>query len=256
MKNKDLKRLCSLITIALSIEKRTIFVNVEHAVPGSHPYKNVIKTLMSEIILYPTETVYALGVNPFDRTAWHDLCELKGRHGDQTASWLLPSIEDISAYAEVTPKARELIEHYMPGPFTIVLKANSYIPRHMQALDGTVSFRVSSDPVAKQLIEEYMAVHNAPLTCTSANLHGQPTMATPQDIVQQFGDKVQMITKIIDDGPRLASPSTIVRCVDNHVSILRQGSIAIDLGEAAVAVGTNYIGSTRRQRVFGASVSR
>jgi L-threonylcarbamoyladenylate synthase len=196
---------------------------------------------MSEIILYPTETVYALGVNPFDRTAWHDLCELKGRHGDQTASWLLPSIEDISSYAEVTPKAKELIERYMPGPFTIVLKANSYIPRSMQALDGTVSFRVSSDPVAKQLIEEYMAVHNVPLTCTSANLHGQPTMSTPQDIARQFGDKVQMITKIIDDGPRMGRPSTIVRCVDNQVSVLRQGSVKINIEEAESVVRSSYL---------------
>ena len=183
---------------------------------------------MSEIILYPTETVYALGVNPFDRTAWHDLCELKGRHGYQTASWLLPSVEDIALYAKVTPKAQELIDQYMPGPFTIVLQAKDYLPREVLALDGTVSFRVSSDPLAQELIAEYMATHNAPLTCTSANRHGQPTMITPQSIVDQFGDKVQMISRIVDDGPRFAQPSTIVRCVDDVVTILRAGSIHID----------------------------
>ena len=183
---------------------------------------------MSEIILYPTETVYALGVNPFDREAWHNLCELRGRHGYQTASWLLPSVEDIALYAKVTPKAQELIDRYMPGPFTIVLAAKEYLPREVQALDGTVSFRVSSDPVAQELIEEYMVIRNAPLTCTSANCHGQPTMMTPQSIVDQFGDKVQMITNIVDDGPRAGQPSTIVRCVDNVVTILRKGSIDIE----------------------------
>ena len=182
---------------------------------------------MSEIILYPTETVYALGVNPFDRVAWHNLCELKGRHGDQTASWLLPSVEDIALYAKITPKAQELIDQYMPGPFTIVLKAKDYLPREVQALDGTVSFRVSADPVTKELITDYMATHNAPLTCTSANRHGQPTMVTPQSIAAQFGDKVQMITKIVDDGPRVGQPSTIVRCVDDVVTTLRHGSIEI-----------------------------
>jgi tRNA threonylcarbamoyl adenosine modification protein (Sua5/YciO/YrdC/YwlC family) len=182
---------------------------------------------MSEIILYPTETVYALGVNPFDREAWHALCELKGRHGYQTSSWLLPGVEDIAIYAKVTPKAQELIDQYMPGPFTIVLKAKDYLPREVQALDGTLSFRVSSDLVAQDLITEYMAIHNAPLTCTSANRHGQPTMMTPQSIADQFGDKVQMITKIIDDGPRAGQPSTIVRCVGDTVTILRQGSIQL-----------------------------
>ena len=48
-------------------------------------------------------------------------------------------------------KAQELIDQYMPGPFTIVLKAKDYLPREVQALDGTVSFRVSSDPVTKEL---------------------------------------------------------------------------------------------------------
>ena len=182
---------------------------------------------MSEIILYPTETVYALGVNPFDRVAWHDLCELKGRHGHQTASWLLPSVADIALYAKITPKAQELIDQYMPGPFTIVLKARDYLPREVLALDGTVSFRVSSDPVTQELINEYMATHNAPLTCTSANRHGQPTMITPQSIAEQFGDKVQMISKIIDDGPRFGRPSTIVRCVADMVTILRKGSVEL-----------------------------
>lgn len=75
----------------------------------------------------------------------------------------------------------------MPGPFTIVLKAKDYLPREVQALDGTVSFRVSSDPVTRELITDYVATHNAPLTCTSANRHGQPTMVTPQSIAAQFG---------------------------------------------------------------------
>ena len=190
---------------------------------------------MSKIILYPTETVYALGVNPFDRVAWHALCELKGRHGNQTASWLLPSVEDIAIYAKITPQAQKLIDQYMPGPFTIVLKAKDYLPREVLALDGTVSFRVSLDPVAQEMISEYMLTHNAPLTCTSANRHGQPTMVTPQSIAAQFGAKVQMITKTIDDGPRVGQPSTIVRCVDDVVTILRQGSIELEKPASATS---------------------
>lgn len=196
---------------------------------------------MSEIILYPTETVYALGVNPFDRAAWHELCELKGRHGDQTASWLVPTVEDIAFYAEVTEDAKELMERYLPGPLTIVLKAKSHIPRDVQALDGTISFRVTSDPVAAELIKEYMGTYDVPLTCTSANVHGQPTMSTPQAIVEQFGEDAKHISKIIDDGPRISPPSTIVRCVDEHVTVLRQGSISITLPERPSIVRTGWL---------------
>lgn len=196
---------------------------------------------MSEIILYPTETVYALGVNPFDRAAWHELCDLKGRHGDQTASWLVPSIEDIAFYAEITPEARELMERYLPGPLTMVLKAKSHIPRDVQALDGTLSFRVSSDPAAAELIKEYMGTYDVPLTCTSANVHGQPTMSTPQTIGEQFGERVQHISKIIDDGPRLGRPSTIVRCVDEHVTILRHGSIPLRFEDKSSLVRSGWL---------------
>lgn len=201
---------------------------------------------MSEIILYPTETVYALGVNPFDRAAWQSLCDLKGRHGDQTSSWLLPTVEDIGFYGEITPAAEEYIKTYLPGPLTIVLKAKSHVPNDVQALDGTVSFRVSADPVTQAFIQEYMDIHNVPLTCTSANVHGQPTMGTPQDIAAQFGDKVQLITKIIDDGPRYGRASTIVRCVGDRVTVLREGSIHLRLRETPIAIGSNYVGSSWR----------
>lgn len=201
---------------------------------------------MSEIILYPTETVYALGVNPFDRAAWHALCDLKGRHGDQTASWLLPTVEDIGFYGEITPAAQEYIKTYLPGPLTIVLKAKSHVPNDVQALDGTVSFRVSADPVTQAFIKEYMDIHNVPLTCTSANVHGQPTMGTPQDIASQFGDKVQLITQIIDDGPRFGRASTIVRCVGDTVTVLREGSIHLRLSESPISISSNYVGSSWR----------
>lgn len=183
---------------------------------------------MSEIILYPTETVYALGVNPFDRRAWDTLCALKGRGHNQTASWLVRSIDDVKDYAEVTPEAYTMMRLHLPGPLTVILKAKSIVPKKAQALDGTVSFRISSDPFAQKLIEEYMAVYDAPLTCTSANLHGMPTMSSVADILEQFSDKASLITKIVDGGVRNAQPSTIVRIVDNKVSILRQGSVVIN----------------------------
>jgi len=182
---------------------------------------------MSEIILYPTETIYALGVNPFDRTAWHALCELKGRIGEQTASWLVRSVEDIEQYAEITPQARALIDKHLPGPLTIVLKAKASVPKNVQALNGTVSFRISSDKLAQEIIARYMKKYHAPLTCTSANPHGQPTRATPQEIVTQFGERASMISEIFDDGPRHQPASTIVRCVGDSMTILRQGSTVL-----------------------------
>lgn len=182
---------------------------------------------MSEIILYPTETVYALGVNPFDKKAWEELCALKGRSGEQAVSWLVRDVADIEKYAVITPKARELIEKYLPGPLTIILAAKSTVPKAAQALDGTVSFRISPDKKAQNLIAGYMKNHGVPLTCTSANIHGMPTPPTPREIITQFGKTADNITQIIDDGPRSGKPSTLVRVVDDSVTVLRQGEIVL-----------------------------
>ncbi|HEY0964274.1 MAG TPA: L-threonylcarbamoyladenylate synthase [Candidatus Paceibacterota bacterium] len=182
---------------------------------------------MSEIILYPTETIYALGVNPFDEEAWSALCELKSREETQSASWLVRNAADIETWGVVTPAARQLIQRYLPGPLTLVLTAKDTVPKHAQAKDGTVSFRISDDEVAALLIRDYMSKHEVPLTCTSANVHGMEPEASVRDILAQFGERAKMITKIVDDGPRNGEASTIVRCVGDATEVLRQGAIVL-----------------------------
>lgn len=180
---------------------------------------------MTEVILYPTDTVYGLGVNVFDAEALSVLFALKGRDTVQTVSWLVRDTGDIEKYAALPPAAQRLAAEFLPGPLTLVLKANDSVPKHLQVEDGTIAFRISSDPIAQQLIADYMQVHDAPLSCTSANVHGQPTLPTTDEILQQFGAKKNIVTKIIDDGPRVAQASTIVRVVEDVVEVIREGSI-------------------------------
>jgi L-threonylcarbamoyladenylate synthase len=192
------------------------------------PSKSVLYLLMKEIILYPTETVYGLGVNAFDADAWQQLCVLKGRSAQQTASWLVRNVSDIERLGRVTSQARKLIEQYLPGPLTLILQATDLVPEYCKAEDGTVSFRLSSDPLAEQLIEDYMEKSSGvPLTCTSANVHGEPTLPTVAEILEQFGNRRELITKIIDGGARNGQSSTVVRCIGEEMVVLRQGDIEI-----------------------------
>ena len=182
---------------------------------------------MKEIILYPTETIYGLGVNVFDEEAWLRLCALKNRPAAQPASWLVRSVDDIEKYAEVTDKARLIIDKYLPGPLTIVLQAK-HLTGFGKNEDETIGFRISSDLKAQSLISDYMKKNNAPLTCTSANLHGQKTNSTVSKILAQFGSESDQITTVIDDGERYGKGSTIVRCIGETVEILREGTIKPD----------------------------
>lgn len=181
---------------------------------------------MTDIILYPTETLYALGVNALDSKALSDLYALKGRDVHKASSWLVRDVSDIERYAVLGEKGAKIAEQFLPGGLTLVLQTKEDISRLVVAEDGTIGFRISSDPVAQNLINAYMEENDAPLTCTSANTSGSPVFPTVGEILQQFGKKANKITQVIDDGPRKGLASTVVRVLEDRVTVLREGEIS------------------------------
>lgn len=177
------------------------------------------------MILYPTETLYALGVNALDAIEVERLFALKGRDEQKAVSWLVRNSADIRQFAEVGELAAKIAERFLPGPLTLVLPIKEEVPRRLVGLDRTVGFRVSSDPMAAAIIEAFMSEYEAPLTCTSANVSGAPTLPTVGEILQQFGSKAHLIDEVHDDGPRKGLASTVVKVVGSTVTILREGSI-------------------------------
>lgn len=177
-----------------------------------------------EITLYPTETIYGLGVDALDQKALRALFDLKGREEGKPVSWLVRNIADIEECAEVGEKAAEIAKRFLPGPLTLVLAAKPNIPDNVCSHDRTIGFRISSDPAAQKLAEEF----GKPLTCTSANLAGEPTRESPEAILAQFGEKASLITRVINDGPRSGTASTVVRVTGEKVDILREGAISRD----------------------------
>lgn len=175
------------------------------------------------VVLYPTETVYGLGIDPFNETAREQLYTLKGREEHKPVSWLLAQSADIVRYAEVSEAAARLIAAFLPGPLTIVLPVLSAY-RPYAVMDGAVGFRVSSDPIVQRVLVEC----GAPLTATSANVSGLPTLPTVPEILAQFGERAQLIDRIVDDGPRTGTPSTVVRVVKDEIVVLREGAISAE----------------------------
>lgn len=180
------------------------------------------------MILYPTETIYALGVNALDDEALSQLFWLKGRDERKTVSWLVRDMADMAQYAIVDETAAKIAKQFLPGPLTLVLTAKDTVPSSRSASDSTIGFRISSDPLAIKVIVDFMKEHNAPLTCTSANISGLQTQSLPEDILKQFGQKADVINRVYDDGVRLGQASTVVRIVNNQVTLLREGSISFD----------------------------
>lgn len=177
------------------------------------------------MILYPTETLYALGVNALDAIELQKLYELKGRDSSKVASWLVRDVSDIERYAEFGEVAAKIAAQFLPGPLTLVLTVKETVPDELVAADRTIGFRISPDPMAQTIINAFMTEYNAPLTCTSANVSGQPTMQTVPEILQQFGERADMIDEIHDDGSRKGLASTVVRVIGEEVEVIREGAI-------------------------------
>ncbi len=187
-------------------------------------YAGVFLYSVRMILLYPTETVYGLGVNAFDKDAMNALYTLKTRDESKPVSWLVRNTDDVKMYAHMSEKAAKIAERFLPGPLTLVLPVRKEsVPAHIT--DAYIGFRISSHPVAQQIIAHSMEEDKSPLTCTSANVSGLPTLNTPTDILEQFGDKRDMIDVVYDVGPLDGMPSTVIKVEGNELTLLREGAI-------------------------------
>ena len=180
------------------------------------------------MILYPTETLYGLGVNALDEGELEKLYALKGRGAEKSVLWLVRNIEDVERFAHVGPVAAKIAKQFLPGPLTLVLPLKDEVLKEYQFLKPTVGFRISSDPKAQELVARFMEEHDAPLTSTSANISGLPALSSVQEILKQFGNKKKQIDTIIDDGEREGLPSTVIEIKNEKLIIHREGQTSIE----------------------------
>lgn len=167
-----------------------------------------------QVIAFPTETVYGVGVNAGDEAAQERLRALKSRDGAKPFQVLLAEAAQAETLAIVCPRARRIMEACWPGPLTLVLPARD---------GGAVGVRVPDQPWVCALIREL----GAPLTASSANLAGEPPATTAQAVAQSLGAGVALV---IDGGPaRLGAASTVAQ-LDRagRVTILRAGALTQD----------------------------
>jgi L-threonylcarbamoyladenylate synthase len=190
-----------------------------------------------EVIVYPTETFYALGVDALSLNALERLFAIKGRDPGKPVALIAADVAMAFGVArEVPSAARALAEAFWPGPLTLVLPARDGIPAALIGDDGGVGVRVSSHPIACALA----AGLGRPLTATSANLAGEPPAADPDAARRALGDRVKVF---VEDG-KLAggAPSSVVAVDRRGIRVLRPGAVS----ERRLAAVLNAGASTKR----------
>jgi len=172
------------------------------------------------LIVYPTDTVYGLGCDPFNTLAVKRLIDAKGER-KKPLPILASDIEHVKTVAEVTEAAEKLARKFWPGPLTMVLKKKPQLPQMVTFGRDTVGVRVPNHPVALELLRRCDGL----LIGTSANISGKKSTVTAEDAANQLGDKVDVIL----DGGRatLGKGSTVINLADRRLRVERVGPISL-----------------------------
>ena len=181
----------------------------------------VIDTLKSGgLVIFPTETVYGIGADATNSKAVDDIFIAKGRANDNPLIVHLDNKNNIEKYAYISNEIEQkLIDSFMPGPFTIILKKKDIIPNNVSAGLCTVGIRIPSNKIANTILT-YSSI---PIAAPSANVSGKPSGTDIDDIKDEFNNKVDYI---IDGGNTdIGLESTVVKVIDGIPTILRPGFI-------------------------------
>ena len=173
------------------------------------------------LIAYPTETVYGLGVDPYNSEAIQKIFIAKGRAEDKGIILLIRGADDLSTLVRtVSPTAQILIEAFWPGPLTLVFRANRDLSPALLGGRDTIALRHSSSPIATQLLTTL----GGPLTSTSANRSTEPPARSASEVQNALGEHLDLI---LDGGPSdSALPSTLVDVSSDHAILLREGAVS------------------------------
>ena len=173
-----------------------------------------------KLVIFPTETVYGIGANALDNKACENIFVAKGRASDNPLIVHISNVEQIDDLAcNINSVEQRLIDAFMPGPFTLILKKKDVVPNIVSANLDTVGIRMPDNKIAHDLIE----AAGVPIAAPSANLSGKPSGTRIKDIKEEFDGKVEYI---IDGGEsKVGLESTVVKVINNIPTILRPGKI-------------------------------
>ena len=210
---------------------KTLYFKVDGSAPDPYAIEKCAGIIKNGgIVIFPTETVYGIGVNALDENAVRRLYGVKKRPFDKPLLMHIQGLETASRIGVITPEAEKLVKAFTPGPLTVIVKKRpGVIPDIALSGGDTVGLRFPSDRVVIELAKAC----GVPLAATSANFSGAGSAASAMDIdgVAEYADAV------IDGGRCECSlESTIVSVCSGRPRILRQGAFPRDRIEEVIGI--------------------
>lgn len=175
------------------------------------------------VIIYPTDTGYAFGCALSSSRGIATLRRLKGipeKH-PKPLSMLVRDLAEVARYGHVGNQVFRIIRRLLPGPYTMVLRATSDVPRAMKNRHHEVGLRVPDHAVCRMLVE---LLDEPLLTGSVTAAESEHALEDPDEYERRFARDVQVV---VDGGATWPDPSTVLRLVDDVVEVLREGKGAL-----------------------------
>ena len=170
---------------------------------------------MSKVIIFPTYTVYGIGTPIFDVDGINRIYEIKKRPKTKPLACLCANLEQINSIALLDDNAKKLINEFLPGPLTLILKTKDDVK--IKIGYNTIGVRIPNNKIALDILKE-----NGPMLTTSVNESGMVPLNEYDDIYRQYND---LVDKIYDTNTTSSNISSTVVLIDDEIKILREGQI-------------------------------
>ena len=177
------------------------------------------------VIIFPTDTIYAIGCNIFSPRALERVARIKGINPkDTNFSFLFYDLSHLSEYTRpISNEVYKLMKRTLPGPFTFILNANNNVPKILGIKKKTVGIRIPDNPILMEILKEL----GKPVMSTSVHDDDEILEYTtdPELIHERYQDLVDLV---IDGGHGDNTPSTIIDCTGDEILIVREGKGEIE----------------------------
>jgi tRNA threonylcarbamoyl adenosine modification protein (Sua5/YciO/YrdC/YwlC family) len=169
-----------------------------------------------DVIAYPTDTVYGLGCDLFNKKAVDRLYQIKGVDRSQKLAFVCRDIGDVARYAVMHDAVYRILKRHLPGPYCFILDATREVPKIVQTPRRSVGVRIPEHPVALALVREL----GRPIISSTAARHGEPSDPDPREIDRQF----KGLALVLDAGPGGLEPTTVVDLTGPSPKVIRAGA--------------------------------
>jgi L-threonylcarbamoyladenylate synthase len=170
-----------------------------------------------DLVVYPTETVYGLGADALDADAVDRVFAAKGRDRSKPLSMGVPSVAAAREHVDAPPDVVAFMEAFLPGPVTVLCDRRDHVPDALVAGEPRVGIRVPDHDLALAFLD----AAETPVTATSANRSGHPSVRHPDDLPPDFRAAVSFV---LDGGRTDGAESTVVDPSTGEIH--RRGALA------------------------------